>query len=797
MTEETSPVDPTLISAVSASDIVDGLLASEPADPAAGFPSQEDRTIQDSTSSTGATDAASGGSSPDPDAGPPGIHFPEAEANPIRENVYQDSQAPAPGGADSEDVHGGYAAIAAVATDSQLSIGMAGLVANNLSGPVTVAPQIRIRDVLTGSPVDRVAVRDDPAYAETEEWEQARQAAAQMLPDNRVLIVVAPRGYGSTTFSLRLLACHVSSDAELIRLEADWGTPRVGRLPLQKNRAYQIDLQDPDHDRFDSAFLNSLGKHAMDLRALGSYLVLNVASELWQAHYGRLPSGVAMRRLDNPPDAEELVERHLKKRSLGSVIPYIKREEAARHIKGRDAVQAMRAVEVVEREWVEYGKRNFSDRKASEDAAAATSSADWESSPLDAALQHAIAEALGDWEDDLKALFDEPPGNQSDDRSLLPEDRCLLMSLALRQSGTAAAIQSAALALERSLTRNGRGANGTSANAWNVFSRRGLRPRLKAFEATIDAHDGVTFKRPGYAEAVLAYVWDNYSGLQEDLISWMTGCAAADGQEEDPVAETLTELLLRLQDAGRLISLRDSAIAQDRRAVIVRVMTAAATNEHMGRRARSLLYDWAGSQRPDIQQVVIAVCRQLIATKEGMALVRLRRVANNAADTDVRLQILAVFKEAASRKQVTARFAEAVASWQNAEPSSQAVKLGLLALLAIESDGAPWIPGHATAIDVTEGLRELLSDPRWSMETIETTVSWVRSCTQDPGLHTSALKLIGAAIRDRHAFSAGMALMRRLTEVETPGGGSAGEDLYTEIVDPGLRAFNPLTQPSP
>jgi hypothetical protein len=190
------------------------------------------------------------------------------------------------------------------------------------------------------------------------------------------------------------------------------------------------------------------------------------------------------------------------------------------------------------------------------------------------------------------------------------------MSLALRQTGTATEVESAALALEQTLTKNGQGGNSRAAGTWGMFSRRGLRPRLRAFQAAIDGRDRVTFNRPGYAEAVLAYVWDNYNSLQDDLITWMAGCAAGNSQREDPAAETLTALILRLQDAGRLTNLRDSAIAQDRRDVIVRVMTAAATDEHMGRRARSLLHEWA-TQRSEIQHIVIAVCQQLI----GMALV--------------------------------------------------------------------------------------------------------------------------------------------------------------------------------
>jgi len=789
MLEETGPVGPAPIPAIPPTDVADDFPVPEPSGLGGGFPAQEDGPAQDSPRATSAPDAAAQ-AEPSADSA---ADAEKAEEHADHDYMSPDPQMPASDGAGSCNLHAGYAAIAAPTANSHWSIAAAGLVANNLNAPVTIAPQIRVRDVLTGSLVDRVAVRDDPAYVENEEWSQARQAAARTLPENRILVIVAPRGYGSTTFSLRLLACHTSDDVELIRLEADWGSPKVGKLPLERNRAYQLDLQDPDHDRFDSAFFNGLGKHAADLEALGSFLVLNVASELWQAHCGQLPPGVVMRRLDDPPDAGKLVERHLAKRELGFLVVYVRSEEAVRHIKGCDAVQAIRAVDVVVREWAEHQKSSSSEAMASDGEAADAASADRLGSPrlqLDSALQRAIEEALGDWEDDLNALFEEPPRNLGDGRSLLPEDRCLLMSLALRQTGTAAEIESAALALEQTLAKNGRGTNGRAADAWSTLSRRGLRPRLKAFEAAIDRHDRVTFNRPGYAEAVLAYVWDNYSPLQDDLITWMVGRTTANSQQEDPAAETLTALILRLQDAGRLTSLRDSALARDRRDVIVRVMAAAAADEHMGRRARSLLYDWAESQRPDIQHIVLAVCQQLIVSKESMALVRIRRVANNAADVDVRKQVLAVFRDTAANKELTARFADAVASWQQAEPASQAVKLGILALLAVESGGKPWIPSHATKIDVTGGLRVLLSDPRSSVEAVAAITSWVRSCACDPGLCATSRMLVANAIRSRHAFNTGISLMGELRGVTTPDGSNVGEDLFAEIAEPELLSFS-------
>jgi hypothetical protein len=697
----------------------------------------------------------------------------------------------------NENWHSGYPAVATLQAGSQVNVAAAGLVAYKVNGPVAIAAEIRVQDVLSGSPVDRDIVRNDSTYVEADEWSQAWKEASRTLPENRVVIVVAPRGYGSTAFSLRLLACHAAADAELVRLEADWMSPKINKLPLQRNCAYQLDLQDPDHDRFDGAFLNGLGKYSAELKALGSYLVLAVADELWPSHHGQVSPAVTVLRLEDPPDALELVENHLAARGFNSAVAYVRQPEAAKHIRGRDAVQAMRAVEVVIQQLREYGYPESKTGQRAEVVSLAPDAALSESGRLapepDPKLSKAIEQALGDWQEDLDGLFDERGRDTKNDRTLSPEDRCLLMSLAMHQTGAATEIESAAFALEQALAKIRLGAPGNATDTWDVLSRRGLRPRLRAFHAAIDGRDKVTFKRPGYAEAVLAYVWDNYSGLRDDVVTWMVSCAATDTGRADPAAETLTSLILRLQDTERLTSLRDSAIAQGRRDVIIRVMTAAATDEHMGRRARSFLYDWA-SQRPEIQHVVIAVCRTLIGVKDDMALVRLRRVANHATDVGVRAQVLAVFRDMAADMKFTPRFAEAVAAWQHADPASRAVKLGLLALLTTETDGIPWISSHATAIDVSAGIRALLADLDSFPETVPTVVSWMRSCAPHDIWYASARNLLVGAIRNRHAFSAGMTVMKELAEVKRPDGTSAGEDIYGEIVEPELRSLNPLTK---
>lgn len=680
---------------------------------------------------------------------------------------------------------------ASLSAQAPVEIAMAGVVANQV-GPISIAPEIRVQDVLSGSAEDRDRIRNDRYYLEAVEWQRAWQQAVDAISVTGVIVVVAPRGYGATTFSLRLLACHAPENAKLIRLEADWASPKISKLPLRRDRAYQLDLQDPDHDAFAAAFLNALGKHSTDLKSLGSCLVLTVANELWPGQHEQVPEAVSVVRLNDPPDALHLVERYLTVTGLDLLVPYARQPRAAEHIQGRNAVQAMHAANVVVMQWREHRRQQSAEATALSVQGTIPEPLH-DASGLDSNLAQAIEQALGDWQDDLDKLFDQPGRSLGKDQSLPPEDRCLLMSLAMHQAGTAAEIEFDALALEQSLGKGRAAADGESTETWSVFSRRGLRPRLRAFKAKIDGRDRVTFNRPGYSEAVLAYVWENYSALRDGLVSWMVRCTSEDSQSADPAIKTLTALILRLQDAERLTDLRDSAISEGRPHAIVRVMAEAAKDEHIGRRARHFLYDWA-SLRPDIQYVVIAVCRELIGVNENAALVRLSRVARHATDAEVRKRVLAAFQDVAADQRVTVRFANAVAAWQKARPTSLDTKLGLLALLATETDGVPWFPSHHMPIDMAAGLRGLLSESSIFPETGPILVRWLQACAQDEGLYATVHSLMAEATRDRHAFLAGAKVMGGLMNVRTTSGSIVGEDMFAEIAEPELRSLSQLTR---
>lgn len=176
--------------------------------------------------------------------------------------------------------------------------------------------ETRKQGILEGPTLPRHRIKQEPIVREgqwAETWLQALDPAG-LHPRKHVLIIVAPRSYGSTTLALHLLARHTDEDTDIVKLDADWKRPKVGWLPAEERHAYQVDLKDPDHDRVSADFLTMLEEHAALLEKLGSYLVLNVAKDLWTDHYIPVQSGIHVVHLNEPPPAQSVVEARLRAR---------------------------------------------------------------------------------------------------------------------------------------------------------------------------------------------------------------------------------------------------------------------------------------------------------------------------------------------------------------------------------------------------------------------------------------------------------------------------------------------------
>ncbi|MFE5143947.1 hypothetical protein ACFRDV_41080 [Streptomyces fagopyri] len=647
--------------------------------------------------------------------------------------------------------------------------------------------ETRKRDLLEGDVQDRVTLLQQPFVRNdhwTELWAQALHPGAGGLRQP-ILIVVAPRAFGSTTLSLRLLAEHTPGHVPLVKLDADWSSPSRGRLPLERDHAYQLDLKHPANDALSADFLDALSKHAESLRGARSHLVLSVAEDLWTDHRLGERSGIHVLHLRYAPDALALIEAHLDTHGYSRLTTVLRSSAPAQaSVRGLNAVSAARAAHTVVEAWQEH---RHLEQQPERPAAGKVAE------PL--TLVQRIEAALTDWRGELDSRFGESTArHSSDSTSLTLEDRCLLLALAVWQSAPMPQVTGSASKLQESIESSPASAEALSP-VRSAFSSRGLRRRIIDVGADVNNQDVVVFDRPAYGRAVLEYVWDNYDVMRDPLIAWLVG-TAADASPEDRAVQVLTELTLRhgtveyLDRLGKITS-------GERPDVLGTVMDNAVRDEHVGRLAWSMLYRWAGG-RSAYAAVVIEVCRRILqepdatASATKMAMVRLRRVAQSNDDPDTRRSVLTVFRNLAGQPEVQRRLVAEVRSWQQDKGSARSGGLAFMALTFLTDNGMPWLMSpSASDIDAVRAVHDLLKDSDTTTEIIPRLTAWIRACADDPELYPQLRDQLLPALRGHNMFQAGASLMQELQGLSTTEGASVADDFYHHLVDTRLRSVFP------
>lgn len=679
------------------------------------------------------------------------------------------------------------------ATDDSASVsfnlhGDAEIVAGRIG---TLIKEIRKKDLLEGSfrwPRDIL----DAPFVQSPHWSQRWDEAHDPATGNLaapVLVIVAPRAIGSTTFALRLLAEHATSATTLLKLDPDWRTPSPGRLPLEEDHGFQLDLKDPERDRFTSEFLDAMPEHAERLRACRSHLVLTVAQELWDDHHVPRGRGVHVIHFQAAPDALALVEAHLKALGHSALVSSLRTfTKACASLKGLSAVKAARAVQKIVAAWEEHQQQ----------LSAATPDQALDAGRL--SLEARVTAALTDWRHELDALFGEAPDVRSPNKRSLPvDDRCLLLALAVHQSAPMSQVAHAADRLLRSLGE----APVTHAQApvpvlRDALAGRGTRRRIHDVHATVDGQDNVVFDRPAYGQAVLEYVWDNYEVLRDPVLAWLVETATASGDAKWRAVKALAHLTVRHGSSDYLNALGKSASTSPE--VLAAVMEAAVRDEHIGPLAWDTLYRWA--EQESYTEAVISLCRRVLhdpasAAAEKRAMVRLRRVAHTGTTDTTREAVLNAFDELAQQPSGAARLVTEVLGWQQKKTSARAGGLAFLALMTAPDEshpGEPWLvrSGSTAGVDVPSAVHDLLADPRSKAATILRLVDWIDSCTGDEVAYGHLRDTLLPALRRHDMLKAGMALMRKLEGVCTARGNNVAEDFYQHLVDPRLQPTFPL-----
>lgn len=644
--------------------------------------------------------------------------------------------------------------------------------------------------ILEGSTLSRHRIKQEPIAREgqwAETWQQALDPAG-LHPRKHVLIIVAPRSYGSTTLALHLLAEHTGEETDIVKLDADWKTPKVGWLPAEERHAYQADLKDPEHDRITADFLTMLEEHAGLLEKLGSYLILNVAKDLWTDHYVPVQSGIHVVHLNEPPLAQSVVEARLRARKAPGLVAYLHSVDKTKASLNRlDAVEAARTADSIMLAWQEHER--LTDSSLPMDVPSS-----W--SALDAGLAERITSALSDWRDKLDILFGETVSvHGGKDKSLPLEDRCLLLALAVRQSAPMPEVAKAARDLQQIISVDAAGGSGFASTASAAFAGRGLRRRVVDAGAGVGSHDEVVFDQPGYGRAVLTYVWDNYEVMREPLLKWLT---SGDGSEaNEHVVDAIAALTLRHGNIGHLVQL-GSPTYPVKKELISALLVQAVQDEHVGRQVWSILYGWASVK--ERATTVVATCRQVLSTPDvtssqaRMAMVRLRRAANSGHES-AWSEALKAFAEQAQHPVGMARLITEVRTWQQSGRSRGAGTAAFLALMSVPGT-TPWLLSDEapSEVDVKRALQDLLGDIATAPDAINRLTTWIRQSATDPDTYARVRDGLLPVLRGQKIFKASVSLMQALEHVSVDGETNAANDFWDRLVDPRVRTVIQLNR---
>ncbi|MEU7770580.1 serine protease [Micromonospora taraxaci] len=569
---------------------------------------------------------------------------------------------------------------------------------------------------------DKSRLANEANFFMPNEWTGAWVDSVAALESSKVLILVAPAGFGSTTFAEQLIVREGDFRLRLAKLEpGDWDRPNAASLPTQAWHGYILDLQDPEHDRPTPEFLRGLDDIATALAEIQSHLIVTIKESLWSNRYATSLNNVRAVRIDQPPDPHALVERFFEEFDP-LVVEAVRQDRVRTHLNGMNAIESSQAVGQIVDLLEPFGDR---------------------SSLSTSKIAEMIAEVLDNHVDDLDVLFGEEGTNhrstssfsRKNDRPLALDDRCLLLTLSIRS-----AVHLSNLERDwRGFLSELRGKSEEDVRHLDaVLARSGIRGRLKRVRASVDRDEMARLARPAFGVAAVRYVWDNYSEVRRPLVRWMSTNISQDSGRLSPAAWVST-LVRRSQDIEfirhDLRNIGDKGILKD-------VLFDACRDMHMRRRAERILYDWA--QSAEMQDVVIDVATRLyLLDQRPIAVRRLQRVADSAKISDgTAALVVAAFDQFLADENARAPFLATVSEWLTAAGARASSRFaldamvrdaeGVEAFLALEKGGI---------LQLKPFLAQLLNDE----SSHATIVSMFRSANDDASYDALIESLAGAA----------------------------------------------------
>jgi hypothetical protein len=500
--------------------------------------------------------------------------------------------------------------------------------------------------------------------------------------------------------------------------------------------AYVLDLRDPEHDVPSTAFVDSIGKSASEYRDMMSILVITITEDLWLGKSGRLTADVELVRLHHPPEPKGLVKRYLED-AAPRLLSLVEVEGFFEHLEGMNAVQAMQIVDIVQQ--------------------IASDVQPVDSEEYISQVQQQVLEALDDHMTELNQLFGDVHDNVSSNE--LPyvraqekqekepilglRDRCLLIALAFQGARRLSWLQKDSQTLVDTLL-----GKSTPVSPSEALTAAGVQGRIGRIKAVIGHSETVRFKQPSFGDAAVRYVWNNYPSVRRSVAEWLLNLSANDNDNTEMAARWLSELIQQHQDIDFL---KDDLVrltrVNNQDELLASIAYNSAVDPHTRRRCERLLYDWA--IRPDLQNVVISVCENLLFSeglpvdRRNIALTRFKRIVDFERTSDaVRNKVFKVFRKTVNSK-LSAWFVGSTSTWCRGVSNTASARLAFAVTISVDIDGIPWLlTPEAVGPEIDQMLGNLLASIESNQEAYQAIEDLLYKASADDRLYEDVINVM-------------------------------------------------------
>jgi hypothetical protein len=429
--------------------------------------------------------------------------------------------------------------------------------------------------------------------SETERWKAAQVA----LRHNGLVVLLGPVGSGRRTAALRLLKLTLPPGSSLSYLEPNWSEPKTRYLPQQSGRGAVLDMSFPAPGSPDESFGRHLVEYGRTCRSHGQFTVILTTAEVWTDKLAEQTQALTFRFA--PPDAGALIAQDLRLHGLLDREKWLSTEESL--------------------------LPDILESQPSPSEALRLSQIIRDADTLES-LKEPLQEFTG-WRTHIEDILLYPPvGN---DFPNVLTTRTVLWSAALLDGAPARSVIVCSDLLLR-LLKVPREPADIASDATRPKKLQAAHVSLRGNHVVLDD------RRHGLDMAVLSHLFQQFSGLHDVLLDWVSDLLGDTSVPKADVERAVTRLVTLAGDLtdAQLLKAVASGLPSIRRPLAVQALTTAALSPKHGAYVRNQLYRWVKGKPNDVLLALVAeVCGgKLGLQRPNIALTRLCLIAENASE---------------------------------------------------------------------------------------------------------------------------------------------------------------------